>query len=88
MADFLNRMLDFEPGNRATAAEALLHPWLDEVSPPRENAPPAETEAETGAETGADEADAVDETRDVDDVEDDDGVEDVEDVEDDDGVEA
>jgi serine/threonine protein kinase len=79
MADFLNRMLDFEPGNRATAAEALLHPWLDEVSPPRENAPPAETEAETGAETGADEADAVDETRDV---------EDVEDVEDDDGVEA
>ena len=79
MADFLNRMLDFDPGNRATAAEALLHPWLDEVSPPRENAPPAETEAETGAETGADEADAVDETRDV---------EDVEDVEDDDGVEA
>ena len=75
MADFLNRMLDFEPGNRATAAEALLHPWLDEVSPPRENAPPAETEAETGAETGADEAAAVDETRDVDDVEDDDGVE-------------
>ena len=61
MADFLNRMLDFEPGNRATAAEALLHPWLDEVSPPRENAPPAETEAET-------EADAADETRDVDDV--------------------
>jgi hypothetical protein len=54
-------MLDFEPGNRATAAEALLHPWLDEVSPPRENAPPAETEAET-------EADAADETRDVDDV--------------------
>lgn len=41
MADFLNRMLDFEPGNRATAAEALLHPWLDEVSPPRESAPRA-----------------------------------------------
>ena len=41
MADFLNRMLDFDPGNRATAAEALLHPWLDEVSPPRESAPRA-----------------------------------------------
>ena len=41
MADFLNRMLDFEPGNRATAAEALLHPWLAEVSPPREDATPA-----------------------------------------------
>jgi serine/threonine protein kinase len=68
MADFLNRMLDFEPGNRATAAEALLHPWLDEVSPPRENetenAPRAEaaTKDENGdaADDAADAEDAAD----------------------------
>ena len=65
MADFLNRMLDFEPGNRATAAEALLHPWLDEVSPPRddenenENAPRADA-AETKDENGDDADDAAD----------------------------
>ena len=67
MADFLNRMLDFEPANRATAAEALLHPWLDEVSPPRENenAPKPRAEAaETKDENGdaSDDADDVDET--------------------------
>jgi serine/threonine-protein kinase SRPK3 len=69
MADFLNRMLDFEPGNRATAAEALLHPWLDEVSPPRENenenaqrAEAAEAKDENGdaAEDADDAADAAD----------------------------
>tara|TARA_B110000977_G_scaffold199990_1_gene289007 strand:+ start:2551 stop:4812 length:2262 start_codon:yes stop_codon:yes gene_type:complete len=36
MADFLQRMLHFDPGLRATANEALQHPWLDEVNPPRE----------------------------------------------------
>jgi serine/threonine-protein kinase SRPK3 len=69
MADFLNRMLDFEPGNRATAAEALLHPWLDEVSPPRENenenaqrAEAAEAKDENGdaAEDAEDAEDAAD----------------------------
>ena len=67
MADFLNRMLDFEPANRATAAEALLHPWLDDVSPPRENenaSKPRAEAAETKDENGdaSDDADDVDET--------------------------
>jgi hypothetical protein len=56
-------MLDFEPGNRATAAEALLHPGLDEVSPPRETeheeAPRADA-AETKDENGDDADDAAD----------------------------
>jgi len=34
-ADFLQRMLHFDPDLRATATQALAHPWLDEVSPPR-----------------------------------------------------
>jgi serine/threonine protein kinase len=36
MADFLLPMLHFDPEKRATAAEALKHPWLD--GPPSEEA--------------------------------------------------
>ena len=55
LADFLNRMLDFSPENRATAAEALLHPWLDEVSPPtaREAAFAKETRETNGVDADA-----------------------------------
>lgn len=32
MAAFLAPMLDFVPERRATAAQMLLHPWLEEVA--------------------------------------------------------
>lgn len=30
--DFLNRMLDYDTKRRATAAECLKHPWLQEAT--------------------------------------------------------
>lgn len=33
MSEFLLPMLEFAPSQRATAAQALRHPWLAEVSP-------------------------------------------------------
>lgn len=35
LAGFLLPMLSFDPSERASAAQALKHPWLDGPSPPR-----------------------------------------------------
>lgn len=32
-SDFLKKMLDYEPNRRASAAECLRHPWLEETTP-------------------------------------------------------
>ena len=53
MSEFLLPMLEFAPSQRATAAQALRHPWLAEVSPP----PPAAAAA-TSAQPHHQDADA------------------------------
>jgi serine/threonine-protein kinase SRPK3 len=45
MADFLLPMLHFDPDKRATAAEALQHPWL-QGPPSEEEAAAADADAE------------------------------------------
>lgn len=32
-SDFLKKMLDYDPSNRATAADCLAHPWLEIPEP-------------------------------------------------------
>jgi serine/threonine protein kinase len=41
LRDFLLPMLDFDPARRATAAEMLAHPWLQQDLPPQQRAAPA-----------------------------------------------
>ena len=60
LRDFLLPMLDFDPARRATAAEMLAHPWLQQDLPPQQRALPtdlvtdlvnAQTAADTARET-------------------------------------